>query len=574
MAKLIKFNLSKYEYLDIAEAASNEGNSEKCIVNVRKALEQDDKFCEAYIVLAREYGTLGLQELSDRFLFKALSCRPDEEQTLDIYQLLAGNLLDMNENDSAEYHLQTLADFYDVDFSFDDFVEQSRPKDRGFRIVYPKTDDYYESQIKKAYALLRERRFDDAIAAVDEIDEDSKYKDSADNLVLACLMIKQDIDGAIDNAKKILERNPHSVTAKSTLIGAYLIEGKEAEAQALLDEVLENDIVNIEDVFRILPLLVSLKRHVEVVKYAKRTLESLHSQPDTMMWLSQGLYNVGAKDEAKKTMRKVLNIYGDFSAAQYYLDLYEQNPDTVEYSLGYPQEEKVNRFKKLHELLLLDPVALEILLDTATDDDDPLKDKKEESKKLFEWAFFEGNTQIENVIIDVLDQSDSRWGRGFLREQLITPNLPFEVMCHILHTFLVKRRQKFFVVARNIFKEIDFELPKAFFSLPSVWHWAVEQTAYDIIYNDVEPNVYLARLKQTVDSMVAIDENGDAVFSNSKLEKLKSEKTLVGVLLCKIYEDDVEDPRPDTIESYGIKERTFDKYWKLLFGEDDGQFEE
>ncbi|MBO4554917.1 MAG: hypothetical protein J5713_03965 [Clostridia bacterium] len=570
MAKLINFNLSKSEYLDLAEKASADGDSEKCIVNVRKALEQDDKFVDAYILLGKEYSFLGLQELSNRFLFKALSLRPDEEQTLDIYQMLASNLLEMSEKDSAEYHLQTLADFYDVDFSFDDFVSQSKPEQKGFRIVYPKSEDYYESLIKKAYALMRERRFDDAIALVDEIDEKSKFKETADGIVIACLMIKQDVDAAIANAKKILERKPDSVMAKSTLVGAYLLEDKDAEAQTLLDEILENDLTDMEDVFRVLPLLVSLNRHVDVVKYTKRTLESVHAQLDTMMWLSQGLYNIGAKEEAKKTMHKVLNIYGDFSAAQYFLDLYDENPESVEYSLGYPQEEKMRRYKQLHEYMLLDPIALALLLDTASEDDDPLKDKKEECKKLFEWAFLEGNPQIENVAIDVLDQAKTRWGVHFMKELLITPNLQFEVLTHIMHTLFIKRKQKFFVVARHIFKEIDFELPRAFFSLPSVWHRAVEQTAFDIIYNDVEPNVYLERLKNLVDSIVKVDGEENPIFDNPKLAKLKSENTLVGVFLCKIYEDDDEDPRPDTIESYEIKQRTFDKYWKLIFGEDDG----
>ena len=571
MAKLINFNLSKTEYLDIAEKASLAGDSEKCIVNVRKALELDERFVDAYILLAKEYATLGLQELSNRFSFKALSCRPDEDQTLDIYQMLASNLLEMNEKDSAEYHLQTLAEFYDVDFSFDDFVAQSIPEQKGFRIVYPKTDDYYENIIKKAYALMRERRFDDLILLLDEIDEDSKYRETADSIVFACLMMKQDIDGAIANANKVLERSPNSLLAKTTLVGAYLMEDKEKEAQTLLDEILQNDIQNIEDVFRILPLLVSLNRHVEVVRYTKRTLESVHAQLETMTWLSQGLYNIGSKEEAKKVMHKVWNIYGEFSAAKYYLDLYEQNPDSVEYSLGYPHEVKMARYKQLNEYMLLDPIALSLLLDTESDDDDPLKDKKEECKELFRWAFLEGNRMIQNAEIDVLDQAKTRWGVHFLRDMLISPDVSFEVLTHIMHTMFIKRKQKFFVVARHIFKEIEFELPEAFFALPKVWNWAVEQSAFDVIYNDVEPNVYLERLSKLVDSLVKLDKAGNAVFDNPKIAKLKSEKTLVGVLLCKIYYDDEEDPRPDTIESYEIKQRTFNKYWELIFGEDNGK---
>ena len=49
-------------------------------------------------------------------------------------------------------------------------------------------------------------------------------------------------------------------------------------------------------------------------------------------------------------------------------------------------------------------------------------------------------------------------------------------------------------------------------------------------------------------------------------------RTLVGVLLAKVYEED--DPlnmRLLTIERYSLNTATFDKYYKIVFGEEDGR---
>ena len=350
------------------------------------------------------------------------------------------------------------------------------------------------------------------------------------------------------------------------------MENKEKEAYEVMEDVLRQDFTRLEEILLILPILVNLNMHVEVVKYSKRVLESLNAQPNTMVWLSQGLYNIGAKDEARKVMRKVLTIYGEYSPAKYFLDLYDKEPEVVEYSMNYPQAEKVARYKKIHDFLTLDPALIELMLDSPVidDEEDPLKDKKAECKELINWAFIDGNDTMEGLIVDMLDLIDTEWGNRAVRERLIQPDLPFGIMAKILHSLFKKRHVHFFVVARDIFKEISFDLPPAYFCAPPMWKWVIEQGVFDIIFNDMEPDEYLKRYCSYINSLLNVDEENKIVFTKPKVSRLKSGKTLVGVLLCKTYEDDVEDPKPDTISSYEINERTFDKYWKILFGGDDG----
>ena len=53
--------------------------------------------------------------------------------------------------------------------------------------------------ISKAYELVRERKLDEAIALMDEVDPRSKSKNAANHIVLVCLMMKNDIDSVIAN---------------------------------------------------------------------------------------------------------------------------------------------------------------------------------------------------------------------------------------------------------------------------------------------------------------------------------------------------------------------------------------
>ena len=314
MAQIIGFNLSKEDYFNLADDAFAKGDSEKSIVNLNKALNVDDRFFEASLALATVYSSLGVWDLSNATLYKTLSKHPDKDTRDRIFYQLAMNFMDVNQPEVAEYYLQDIAEAYDIQMPEGD-GNATNGIEGGFHVVYPKGEDYYEMLIERAYELVRARKFDDAIALMDEVDARSKSKNAANHIVLVCLMMKNDIDSVIANAQKMLAENGDSLAVKCTLATAYLMEEKVQEAYEVLDEILQKDYKSMEDILMILPLLVNMDMHAEVVKYTRRVLESLDLQPNTMIWLSQGLYNLGQRDEARKVMVKVRNIFGEYSPA-------------------------------------------------------------------------------------------------------------------------------------------------------------------------------------------------------------------------------------------------------------------
>ena len=570
MAQIIGFNLSKEDYFNLADDAFSKGDSEKSIVNLNKALNVDDRFFEASLALATVYSSLGVWDLSNATLYKTLSKHPDKDTRDRIFYQLAMNFMDVNQPEVAEYYLQDIAEAYDIQMPEGD-GNATNGIEGGFHVVYPKGEDYYEMLIERAYELVRARKFDDAIALMDEVDARSKSKNAANHIVLVCLMMKNDIDSVIANAQKMLAENGDSLAVKCTLATAYLMEEKVQEAYEVLDEILQKDYKSMEDILMILPLLVNMDMHPEVVKYTRRVLESLDLQPNTMIWLSQGLYNLGQRDEARKVMVKVRNIFGEYSPADYFLELYKTEPEKVAYSMNLPYVERVRRYKVLDTVIKLSPVDLATVLDI--NDDDAMQ-----IKKLIEWAFRDDNENLKFLILDKLALVDCEWVDDFIREQLISVDLSFELMSRLLFCLVNEKTNKFClnfdVVAQDRFKSIRYVLPGAYYKMPNVLRNAVSYCISDIVFTDEEPNVYLAKLTEIVNKIVRL-EDGKAKYTNpryAKISTMKSMRTLVGVLLAKVYEED--DPlnmRLLTIERYSLNTATFDKYYKIVFGEEDGR---
>lgn len=570
MAQIIGFNLSKEDYFNLADDAFSKGDSEKSIVNLNKALNFDDRFFEASLALATVYSSLGVWDISNATLYKTLSKHPDKDTRDRIFYQLAMNFMDVNQPEVAEYYLQDIADAYDIQMPEGD-GNATNGIEGGFHVVYPKGEDYYEMLIERAYELVRARKFDDAIALMDEVDAHSKSKNAANHIVLVCLMMKNDLDSVIANAQKMLAENGDSLAVKCTLATAYLMEEKVQEAYEVLDEILQKDYKSMEDILMILPLLVNMDMHAEVVKYTRRVLESLDLQPNTMIWLSQGLYNLGQRDEARKVMVKVRNIFGEYSPAEYFLELYKTEPEKVAYSMNLPYVERVRRYKVLDTVIKLSPVDLATVLDIK--DDDAMQ-----IKKLIEWAFRDDNENLKFLILDKLALVDCEWADDFIREQLISVDLSFELMSRLLFCLVHEKTNKFClnfdVVAQDRFKSIRYVLPGAYYKMSNVLRNAVSYCISDIVFTDEEPNVYLAKLTEIVNKIVRL-EDGKAKYTNpryAKISTMKSMRTLVGVLLAKVYEED--DPlnmRLLTIERYSLNTATFDKYYKIVFGEEDGR---
>ena len=559
MANIVDLKLTQNEYAALADKKILSGDTEGAIKYLKKALSVDDSCVEAEIKLANIYADLGAHQISNAVFYRALVSKPTPEQEDRIFYKLAHNFLDLGMLEVVAYYMRYFGDDFDPSV-----LENKEEKFNPFHLVSKTPDQYYEHLIEKAYQRIQERDFDGAIAIAEKIDKDSKAGDAANHITLVSYMMKNDVDRVIYEAKHMLEKED-SLSVRSTLATALMIEERNTEAYDVVEEILKKDYNRLEEILIILPLLVSLNMHSHVIIYTRKALKHMPLQPNGLIWLSQALYNVGQKSEAKRIMHTVLDVYGDYAPADFYLDLYETNPIEVEYvqmmpNLKVPHTERFRRYKLIEEYSKL-----------SDGDFDNALEYNEDLQRLIRWAFVDGNEKVTNLLLQRMSFAESKWLEGFYRQVLISPGLSFDAMSQILAYLLDGGYDlDFSVVTQDRFKDISLRLPEAFYNLPKVLREAVGYSLCDIIYTDEDPNTYINRLCDAVDNIVGLDSEGNVIYFIKKPEKLirlRSAQTLAGVLLAYVYYDE-DNPRIDSINRYDLNEKTFDKYYKILFGED------
>lgn len=583
----IDFCLSKEDYYNLAEKAFKNGDVEKSVVSLKKALSIDSRYFDAYALLCDVYSSIDALDISNEIAYKALAKHPRKDYEQVFCFALAKNFVRMRKFDVADYYLRDMPD--DFDFSFADIPDGDTGSSGRLKIISPKGEGYYESLVDKAYDLIKRHEFDEAIKLMDSVPLTSKSKPAADHIVLVCLMMKNDIDGVIDNAKKMLKDTPDSLATKCTLATAYLIEEKTDDAYMMLDDILKTDYTEIEDILMLLPLLVNLDAHVQIVKYTKRVLEKLGYQMNTMMWLSQALYNIGQKDEARKVMVSINTIYEPCFASKYFLNLYRLNPDSIQYSINLPYTERLRIRKaiakvlELSEEILNDVIEHDVCICSFEANGNTLLDIT--VKDLFEWAFMFEDEQVKFALVDKIAGLQSDCIEEMLRKQLLLGGLSFDLTSRIICILLERCPDglSLDIVSQDRFKSTRIVYPRAFGKMTKNLDCAYAYCVADIIYADEDQDTYLYRLKNIINDLADV-EDGKTVYKNGngdKIVRMKSLRTLIGVLLYKVYEGDMlcdmiaedgemyeaRDVAGDMIDRFGLDPQLFDKYMDILFGD-------
>ncbi|MDE7372541.1 MAG: hypothetical protein K2N18_00600, partial [Clostridia bacterium] len=105
------------------------------------------------------------------------------------------------------------------------------------------------------------------------------------------------------------------------------------EAREIAEPIFENAGDDLENLFMILPIAVSLNMHGDIIKIIKSINDrpKFKSSRRLMIWYAQALYNIGQPDVAKAIMSELNEFYGEEAPAFYYLKEFAKNPEKVDY---------------------------------------------------------------------------------------------------------------------------------------------------------------------------------------------------------------------------------------------------
>lgn len=560
MAQIFDFQLSAKQYVDLALEKHRLGDSISSARYARKAIKTNKTYLPAYGVLSFLYADEHEFELANKTLFVGMNESHNWDDP-NARRQLAHNYMQLDMLDVAMYYADNVDnDLYDA---LGHALDAQDEKGADLYLSYPRGEEYYDRLIARAFESAGRGDMEKALKILEEVSCVDSEK--ANQATLMLFTMKNDADGIIEFGEKMIEKGDDNSAIRCTLASAYLLKGRENEARQAVEPLLEEEKPDIETAFMLLPVVVNLNMHSQVVRlidYAKKI--SSHNSMRLMLWFAQGLYNIGQPDEARKIMAGLRDFYGEDSPAEYYLNLFGQKPESVEYSLTLPMQGSTKNLEVVRDLLIMSEQDLEKFEKEHCSNCDNLE-------YYTHWAFAHGNKNMQNALIARFI-FDSRLDR-IVQSSLVSGELPYDVMSMLVYALAHLnggvRPLEFNIVAQERFKHIRFFLPRAFNAMPHVLQSAVQLSFADIIFTDEDPNFYLEKLTALVNSIVDINIDGKLVYSSKQREKLgniRSADTLVGVLLGKVYEDD--EPREAVLARYGLNPRLYDKYYNIVFGDD------
>ena len=332
MAKRIEFKLDGEDYLELGDAALQKGEYEKAISYFRTACSVNDD-SESYTALGVAYSKLHELDASNAALYKAMTrALTDEDENPALWQLCL-NAAEAGEEDVASYYLRYLGE--------DDGAAEIRrvPSGEGmFKIADKPAVEFCKTMLQRAGEAFADERPDDAIRYLDELgDAPEPYLTMAQRLRTVCLFAKGDLDRVISVCEEIEKKSPDADN-KVTLAAAYCFQGRYDDVDRVLDEVLAADDIPEYVTLKLLHLLVERQRDADILQITEKLSRHARLWHASEMFRSEALYNLGKRQEAVRVMKRVDNVFGEFSAAHYYLGIYEGEPEKVPYGCEMPQE--------------------------------------------------------------------------------------------------------------------------------------------------------------------------------------------------------------------------------------------
>ncbi len=569
MAKIYDFNLTAKENLEFANHAFEHSEFEKAVGYATSSIKQNPDNIEAMVLLASIYSILGTLEQSNKWLYRAFARAKSYEEKMMVVSEIVKNCCQNDDMETAEFYLTSLGNRFreekvlgDLDMEVvEDAVEpelefENEPE---FTLVFPKSNEFYYEQIEKSHELVQERKFDEALQLLDEIDENCKFYNSACHLKLVCLLLKEDLDRVVLEAEQMLKNNEY-LPIRCTLITALMLQDKNDLAREMFDELTKKEYFSIEEMSVIMPLCVSFQLHEEVLKYAKRLIKITKCQPQTMLWMAQAQFNLGEKEDAKNTLVKVKNLYPEYDAIDYYLKaISNENTKNLEYCIGIPLTEIVDRQVRLKQVLFMENAELMAMIKTDSD-----------FRNFLIWAFKETDGKPLTALVYKLNEVWCDFVSDLYIDTLITKDGETSVANAILLGMMQNASDIYtFITLNNRCKVIDMDVPKAFLKLPSMFQHAFVNATMENVSNIDDATDNLEFLTSYINSFATLNENGELewlVPNGEKAMRFKSAKTLLAVMVFNSAFEDENDIK-HICEFYDISIATFKKYWKLLNGE-------
>lgn len=574
---VLQFNVGYAKLLEFAAKQKAAGNTEKEIMYLHQILRKFPGDYKATLSLAEAYMSVGQFGFAKQKLFDILASEKKGETKIELPIAGLGEIeAELSSNDdvyfdlvmcltgdddnAAEFYLSKISDISKVDdtatsttyfldryqtaFRFDDETE-------GLMLVKPRGDEYYKRLIEEA---KRKLLAEDYGAVVDMLKGVRYLKFQKD--LTALLNFAYLGQGNEEKAEEIIASVEADGARPGDLAMMYMffvVTHKEDKAAKILERIKSLPLPSdLETLLKFTKIYAMALEHQKLFECVSAVLRKKPLDPEAMLWKALSLYNLGKKEEAVVTLKKIAEVYPEMTVAESHLSYLQADPPLAFYTQGEPFTEYLKHISFADSLVGAEYSEWESFATLHFDE--------------ICWCIKNlGEESVERII----EKCAAFYGvasEKIFEKLLMDAEVDLQIKHKIVAEAVRSGKTRFKAVSENVYKTFRLtgyvpEYYRKKVGLPRVFLDAFCLAVGDEALVNVYPQKYLANIERVAAKTLRkiVSDGPESGFYN-----LKSVPTLVAVFCYYAEKSDADFDLKELLNGLMVKPKTFEKYLELF----------
>ena len=433
---LFKFDSEDYDVIrDISDRKADDGDLTGALSVLFLALKKD-KY-NGYLMrdIADIYSEMGLYEMAVNFWFKCLNTQSKLLQST-AYAGLCEDFYFLGDLTTSGYYVQKqiISGGEDVEFDerFLEHLQNSYDANSQYKLSYPPESVDYENLLDTVRRLIKAEDFTGAIRRLEEIPENSPYKEEATLLLSVCFYFLGEPDKAEELSKEVLKANPSNIQAICNLASIAYVKKDERAHGYYLDMLKGLTPVDSMDRIKLATTYCECEMHEEAAENLSKLLEEKPYDATLIYLLAVAYFNMGRIERSGELFKEISLIYPDNPIPSIIWEYAKKKSlGKRAFSLKYSMEIPSVRYKALEkELKELSKMTKEEMVSSY--------ETGENLVNAVKWCFYINNFAMKVSAADILIRSGFKEGEEEISDILVDCTADYRLKEEIIKRLVLK----------------------------------------------------------------------------------------------------------------------------------------
>lgn len=292
------------------------------MLNKNAVLNGNDE--DSFMLYAEAFDDMGLYEKCINGWFKYLDYAGEGANLAEAYEGLAIGYMNVGQQNFAAYYYNKLLIETNTELTpenrrdiINSFVREEKS---GLKFAYPPALADFSEDIDEGIKCMRANDYDGAIKHFSAVSKGNERYYSARNYIAMCHIISDKLDEAEEECNSILAERPQDVHALTSLAAIRSQQNRRDDSAEIAKRLLSLDLTSTEDIYKTATVCCENHMHAEAYRLFCQLEERDELRYDCSLLFFKAIaaYNCGKTEESLATFDKLLTIYNNAIAANYW----------------------------------------------------------------------------------------------------------------------------------------------------------------------------------------------------------------------------------------------------------------